>query len=59
MKKTMESVTVEVWDSNEIAIVQPDYGSDHPSTILISPDQVELIIRWLREAKKVASAVSE
>jgi hypothetical protein len=52
MKKRAEEIEVSV-DNDRILIHQPDpLGDDERNqTIVVSPDQVVLLIEWLREAR--------
>jgi hypothetical protein len=50
MKKTMEAITIRTAEK-EIVIEQEDTSSNEPNIIGISPDQVDVIVKWLQEAK--------
>lgn len=39
-------------EDGEILIEQRDYGSEFPSSITISPDQVDLFIQHIKQAAK-------
>lgn len=51
MEKRMEAVTVKTTKESTILIEQEDVGSDQPCVIAITPDQVDIIVQWLQEAK--------
>ncbi|HPQ42948.1 MAG TPA: hypothetical protein PKZ42_01880 [Syntrophales bacterium] len=51
MKKEMTEICVETDDEGRISITQPATFEDG-DTILIYPDQVDILIKWLQEAKE-------
>ena len=51
MKKTMTEVTVYDSDTGLICISQPVMCEDD-AVILLHPSQIDLLIEWLKEAKK-------
>lgn len=51
MEKRMEAVTVKTTKEGSIVLEQEYVGSDQPCIIAITPDQVDVIIQWLQEAK--------
>ena len=53
MEKRMEEVTVSVSDSDHVCIKVDDYGAGE-QVITFHPDQVDLLIQWLKEAKAKA-----
>ncbi len=48
----MEEVAVLTTTERMIEIQQTNVGEDNPTVIVISPDQVDVLIMWLREAKQ-------
>ena len=50
MNKEMYEVKVYISNSNNIVISQPN-ETDDKSYIVINPDQVDIIVKWLQEAK--------
>jgi len=53
MKKSMCEIKVETTNDGNILIVGPyDLSEGTNYSIEISPDQVDALIKWLREAKK-------
>jgi hypothetical protein len=46
----MEEVSVLTTTEGMIEIQQENFGENSPTLMLISPDQVELLVTWLREA---------
>jgi|GEM_PF-4931467 hypothetical protein len=50
MEKRMTQVKVYISDDNYICIEQDNFGNDD-SIIAIHPEQVELLVKWLNEAK--------
>lgn len=59
MKKHMENLTVEITDGHQIMISQDDPYEKHPITILISPHQVDTLIKWLQEAKETIESTNK
>lgn len=51
MEKEMYWVKIYISDSNNIVISQPSDVGDE-SCVLIHPDQVDTVIKWLQEAKQ-------
>jgi hypothetical protein len=51
MEKRMEAVTVKTGKEGNILIEQEYVGNDQPNVIEITPDQVDVIVQWLQEAK--------
>ena len=51
MKKHMEEVSVQTSEEGKILIVQANAVGDHDDTISLEPDQVDVIVKWLQEAK--------
>jgi hypothetical protein len=58
MRKVMQQIEVSVNDDGEICIVQPGYGNDD-AVVMISPDQVDVLTQWLKEAKAEASRMTQ
>ena len=50
MNKTMLEVSVYTTNDGKIAIQAPS-GYEDSDTVLISPEQVDALTKWLREAK--------
>lgn len=50
MEKTIQDIAIETKGSS-IYLSQADIG-DGPGTIMISVDQVDLLIDWLKQAKE-------
>jgi len=50
MKKQMEPISVET-RNNRIFITQENYGQED-SSVCITPDQVDTLIKWLQKAKE-------
>jgi hypothetical protein len=50
MKKKTEEIQVEVV-GDSIHIRQPDPLGNNDGLVIVSPDQVVLLIEWLREAR--------
>jgi hypothetical protein len=53
MKKRMEAVTVTVTDDNHISIANDNYGGED-TPVVVTPEQVDTLIKWLKEAKAKA-----
>ena len=53
MKKRMEEVEVRT-EKGAIYIEQPVFGQNDPACILISPEQIDMLVNWLQEAKEEA-----
>jgi hypothetical protein len=53
MRKKMEEVEVAVQDDGSIFITQPMHGNDD-AIVSISPEQVDTLVKWLKEAEKEA-----
>jgi len=51
MKKEMLEVSVYTSDSS-VFIEQPYPGYHEPSTIVLSPEQIDIVITWLKTAKE-------
>jgi hypothetical protein len=49
MKKKMEQIEVEVVN-DAIHIIQSDPVRDEPEVVIVSADQVPLLIQWLKDA---------
>ncbi len=45
------TVSIEEKDNNRIVITQDDYG-DGEHKIILQPDQIDILIQWLKEAKE-------
>lgn len=53
MKKKVEEVEVATATDGFIEIIQPTGGPDGTEMVVrISPDQVEILIKWLQEARE-------
>ncbi len=50
MKKTMNGISVYTTDDGQITIDTPT-GFGELESVVISPEQVEVLIKWLLEAK--------
>jgi len=50
MEKEMFEIRISTTDKGGILITQP-YPADDDSVILIMPDQVDIVVKWLEEAK--------
>jgi hypothetical protein len=57
VKKTMEGVTVR--GEREQIIIEQDGDCAERRRVYLHPDQVELLIAWLREARDSRGTVSE
>lgn len=55
MRKQMFELSIELREDGAIAITQPE-GMDEPSLVLIAPEQVDIVVEWLNEAKAKAIA---
>ena len=53
MSWKMEEIAVHT-DNGIIYITQPNPQSETDDTIMISPDQVDILIDWLKQAKEEA-----
>jgi hypothetical protein len=51
MEKHMEEVSVKTTEEGKILIVQDNPVESRGDTISLEPDQVDVIIQWLQEAK--------
>ena len=51
MEKKAEQFAVGTTDEGSITISQEHFGNDTPETVYIHPDQVDLLIQWVKEAK--------
>jgi len=51
MEHEMCQVKVNTTEKGLICISQDDVGTDEFSVILIHPDQTDLLIEWIKEAK--------
>jgi hypothetical protein len=49
MKRKMEQLEVKIV-KDAIHIIQPDPPRDEPQVVIVSADQVPLLIQWLRDA---------
>lgn len=59
MKRSAVAITVEVSEDNRILITAPEDVGDGPSVVDVDPDQVDLLIQWLQEAKTAALAARD
>lgn len=51
MHKRMESVDVYINDAKDrVCLKQDDYG-DGENVVMVSPEQVDTVIAWLKEAR--------
>jgi hypothetical protein len=50
MRKSSQQIEVEVV-GDVIHIIQRDPTQNHDDTVVVSPDQVVLLIEWLRDAR--------
>ena len=58
MRKVMQQIKVSVRDDGDIWISQPaGLGYDEDAIVSISPDQVDLLVQWLKEAQAEASKI--
>jgi hypothetical protein len=57
--KEMQQVEVYVNEKNLIVISQDYFGKKEPDCVSIHPDQVELLIKWLNEAKGEIEQISK
>jgi len=51
MEKKLFDIKVYNSDENYICIEQEDFGHDN-AVILLHPDQIELLFKWLKEAQQ-------
>jgi len=51
MEKKLFDIKVYTSDENYICIEQEDFGHDN-AVILLHPDQIELLFKWLKEAQQ-------
>jgi len=58
MRKVMQEVEVAVNEEGQICLRQPGYGHDD-GVAIISPDQVDVLTQWLKEANSKAAQVSQ
>jgi hypothetical protein len=54
MKKKFEEFSVEA-DKNGVMITQPGYSERPDSTVRLSVEQVDILLKWLKEAKEEIS----
>lgn len=54
MKKKFEEFSVET-DKNGVSITQPGYSDRPDSTVKLSVDQIDILMKWLNEAKEEIS----
>jgi hypothetical protein len=52
MNKSMLEITVETTKEGEIRLIQDATHDEYSGTILLHPDQVDVLISWLLAAKK-------
>ena len=50
MEKRMEQIKVYISDDNHVCIEQDNFQNDD-SHIAVCPEQVDILIQWLKEAK--------
>ena len=50
MRKTILEVSVYTQDSE--VIIEQNYPHSDPDIIVLSPEQIDIIIAWLKEAKE-------
>jgi hypothetical protein len=50
MKKKMESIEVSTNDRGEILIISPGVSADE-QVVSITPEQVDVVVKWLQEAR--------
>lgn len=50
MKRKMHEMTVETTKDGDIEIMQPNLASDDQLPVVVSPEQAEVLIKWLTEA---------
>jgi len=51
-EKEMQQVKVYISEKNLICISQDEIYNDEPNVVVINPGQVDLLIKWLNEAKE-------
>lgn len=54
MKKSMECITVYVSKEKEVCIKNDYHGGSDDIPVSITPEQVDIVIQWLKEAKEEA-----
>jgi hypothetical protein len=52
MDKRMEELIVRTTEAGIIEIAQPYVYAEEEPKVIVHPDQVEILIRWLQEAKE-------
>ena len=52
MEKRMKELKVSTTDAGAIELSQFDFSDPDPSPIVIDPEQVDLLVKWLTEAKE-------
>ncbi len=52
MKKQMPAVHVGTTDNGYIEIGGPDARNEMLNSVRVTPEQVDILVRWLSEAKK-------
>jgi len=53
MKKRMEAISVTIEDDNEI-VIQGHYDLEESAKVYLHVDQVDTLVKWLKEAKDKA-----
>ena len=56
MAREMKHITVYVNEAGNVTIEQKGVVGDHPDQVVITPDQVDLVVQWLQEARDEAAA---
>lgn len=51
-RKRVEPLTLDITDQGEIRITQEDPKKETHSIILVSPDQIDQFIDWLKQANE-------
>lgn len=51
MKKSVYQLSLSTDDDGTILLEQQDNSGNDPSVIAIHPDQIEMLIGWLQEAR--------
>ncbi len=57
--KQMHEVSVFIGGPNEIFITQATNDPQNPETIVLHPDQVDLLVKWLQEARDTLRAQAD
>lgn len=55
MERRMEAVRVYVSDNNKVLIEQADAPGNDDAIVELHPDQIDLVIAWLKEAQTEAA----